>query len=201
MASLPRSRRIGDQTSPAISRTSAATVTSDTVFNRHHSVDGRIAASADSVFDFLDDPMRLNDHMSRSSWMMGGGSMQLELDAGAGRKIGSRMTLRGSAFGLQLYLEEVVIERSVPSRKVWQTCGAPRLWLMADYRLGFEIEALADACQVRVFIDYALPTSGPGRWLGMIFGSAYAKWCTDRMLADARRHFARRSGMPLAARQ
>jgi len=99
--------------------------------------------------------------------------------------------LSGRAFGLDLFLEEAVIERSRPHRKVWQTTGTPRLWVIAHYRLGFEIRAQPDGTWVRVFVDYALPESGFSHWLGLLFGSGYAKWCTRRMLADARARFAR----------
>jgi hypothetical protein len=175
-------------------------ITEQIAFPRHREVEALIASSAQDVFDFLDDPARLTGHMSKSSWMMGGGSMVLDLDAAGGQSVGSKMTLRGRAFGLDLYLEEIVIERSAPFRKVWQTIGAPRLWIIAQYRLGFEISALPEGCRVRVFIDYSLPASGLGRWLGSMFGSVYAKWCTDRMLGDARAHFARLTHIPQPAR-
>ena len=172
----------------------------DTTLPRHCEVVGLVAGSAEQVFDFLDDPARLTAHMSRSSWTMGGGRMTLELDAGAGRRVGSVMTLSGRAFGLALYLQEIVIERDAPLRKIWETTGAPRLWVIAQYRLGFEIDAQTDGSRVCVFIDYALPTTGIGRWLGPILGSSYAKWCTRKMLGDARANFARLHRDPLAAR-
>ena len=172
----------------------------DTTLPRHCEVAGSVAGSAEEVFDFLDDPARLTAHMSRSSWTMGGGRMVLELDAGAGRRVGSVMTLSGHAFGLALDLQEIVIERDAPRRKVWHTTGAPRLWVIAQYRLGFEIDPQTDGSRVCVFIDYALPMTGMGRWLGLLFGSGYAKWCTRRMLDDAREHFARHPGDLQAAR-
>ena len=39
--------------------------------------------------------------MRTPSWKMGGGSMALELDAGRGRRVGSRMRLAGRAFGMR----------------------------------------------------------------------------------------------------
>jgi hypothetical protein len=33
--------------------------------------------------------------------------------------------------------------------------------------------------------DYDLPQQGIGRWLGKLFGNAYARWCTKRMASDA----------------
>jgi hypothetical protein len=108
--------------------------------------------------------------------------------------------LSGHAFGLALDLQEVVIERNVPSRKVWQTTGTPRLWVIAQYRLGFEIKAQADGSWVRVFMDYALPTSGLRRWLAPLLGSGYAKWCTRKMLGDVRAYFERPAGNAHLAR-
>ena len=171
-----------------------------TTFSRRYEVSGLVAASPGSVFDFLDSPSRLTDHMSKPTWTMGGGKMSLELDAGQGRRVGSTMNLWGSAFGLPLSLREVVIERDPPHRKVWQTVGEPRLWVIADHRLGFEISERSNGCRARVFIEYALPSRGAGRWLGRFFGSSYAKWCTRRMLGDARAHFSRHTAELEAAR-
>jgi hypothetical protein len=69
---------------------------------------GFVSAPAEQVFDFVDDHSRLSSHMSRSSWMMGGGRMDLVLDAERGRSVGSRIRLEGKAFGIRLFLDEVV---------------------------------------------------------------------------------------------
>ena len=45
----------------------------------------------DEVFTYVDDPTRLSSHMSKSSWMMGGGQMEIELDGGRGHNVGSRI--------------------------------------------------------------------------------------------------------------
>jgi len=161
-----------------------------TTWTWHREVADVIEAPVEQVFAFLDDPARLTAHMENSSWMMGGGKMNLAFDDGLGRRVGSAMKLAGRAFGLPLSLDEVVTERSPPYRKVWQTVGAPRLWVIAHYRLGFEIDERARGSMMRVFIDYELPTRGFSRWLGRLFGAGYAKWCTSRMLGDARTHFA-----------
>ena len=39
-----------------------------------------VQASADKVFAHLDDHSRLSSHMSKRSWMMGGGQMRIETD-------------------------------------------------------------------------------------------------------------------------
>jgi hypothetical protein len=147
-------------------------------------------APIDEVFAYLDDHKRLSAHMGRSSWMMGGGRMSIELDEHRGQRVGSRVCLAGRAFGMRLFVEETVVERDPPRRKVWQTVGAPRLLVIGEYRMGFELAPEGGAARLRVFIDYALPQAGLTRWLGMAFGRGYAKWCTRSMLDDAVAHFA-----------
>ena len=53
--------------------------------------------------------------------------------------------------------------------------------------MGLEITARGKVAMLRVFIDCAPPEAT--RWLGQIFGAAYARWCTTRMTDDAARHF------------
>ena len=154
-----------------------------------HASEGVVPASVDRVFAHLDDHARLASHMERSSWMLGGGYMHVELDAARGQAIGSRIAMSGRAFGFRLALEEVVTERRPPTHKAWETRGTPRLLVIGPYRLGFDLVPVPGAAKLRVFIDYALPDTGPGRLLGRLFGSAYARWCTQRMVDDAIGHF------------
>lgn len=91
--------------------------------------------------------------------------------------------------GLELSLDEVVIERTAPTRKVWETVGSPRLLVVGPYRMGFQITPRGIGSVLRVFIDYALPAPWPDRWLGRVSGSYDARWCTQSMVADAVREF------------
>ena len=52
-----------------------------------------VPASSDAVFVYVDDHERLSSHMSQSSWMMGGGRMDLQLDEGRGQRLGSRIQM------------------------------------------------------------------------------------------------------------
>ena len=155
----------------------------------HHESEGTVATSAAALFAHLDDPMHLSAHMSRRSWRMGGGRMDVSVDAGRGQAVGSHIVLSGSAFGLQVALDEVVTERAPPRRKVWQTFGEPHLLVIDAYRMGFDLAAGNVGTRLRVFIDYALPTQGLSRRLGRGLGHAYARWCTRRMVGDAIRRF------------
>jgi hypothetical protein len=142
----------------------------------------------EAVFDFLDDHQRLASHMSKRSWMMAGGRMDTILDDAHGRQVGSRIIVRGRVFGFLLSLGERVIERVPPSRKAWETEGEPRLLVVGAYRMGFELSP-GTLTAARVWIDYDLPSRGVSRWIGVLLGSWYAKWCVRRMLGDVQRTF------------
>ena len=152
---------------------------------RHYEDRTTIAAPPERVFAFLDDPQRLAGHMSEPSWKMGGGRMAVEVDAGGGRVVGSRIMLRGSAFGMPLSLDEVVTRRDPPRAKEWETVGEPRLLVIGSYRMGFEVQPSGGGSDLRIFIDYNAPARNA--WLGTLFGEMYARWCVRMMLSDARR--------------
>ena len=146
-------------------------------------------APVDRVFAYLDDPKALAAHMGKSSMMMLGSRMSINVDADDGRVVGSKIRMQGRLMGIPLSLEEVITERQVPSRKVWETIGTPNLLVMAHYRMGFELTPSGDASMARVFIGYSLPVTAPGSWLGRLLGGVYARWCTKQMADDAANHF------------
>jgi hypothetical protein len=156
----------------------------------HYETSAMVKAPAERVFAHVDDHARLSSHMSKSSWMMGGGRMEIEFDADRGKKAGSRIRMAGRVFGIALSVEEVVTERDPPRRKVWETTGSPKLLVISRYRMGFELSPQGGDSLLRVFIEYALPAEAPARWLGRSFGSYYARWCTQRMVGDAVKYFA-----------
>ena len=146
------------------------------------------------VFENLDSHARLARHMSRRSWRMGWGRMQLITDEDQGRAVGSRLVLSGRIFGLRLHLEEAVLERTPPYRKLWETVGEPRLLVIGRYRMGFTITPVDSeprSSSLTVFIEYDLPAGGLfARSLGKLLGHRYARWCTNQMVADAAMTFA-----------
>ena len=150
-----------------------------------------IAAPATAVFVRLDDQTRLSEHMEQPSAMMGGGSMTYEFDEGRGQAIGSHIKMGGSAFGISLYVDEVVTEREPPRRKTWETVGHPRLLVVGAYRMGFDITPAAGGSDLRVWIAYDLAPGPLGRWLGPLLAPLYAKWCVGQMARDAATYFSR----------
>ncbi len=148
-----------------------------------------VDAPCEAVFAFVDDQSKLSSHMSKRSWMMGGGAMTIATDSMQGKSVGSKMELAGVVWGLKLHLAEVVTERTPPVRKVWETIDIPRLLVIGSYQMGADIEPCAGGSQLRVFINYALPATWPERWFGLVFGRSYAKWCVVRMAHDAAEYF------------
>lgn len=97
----------------------------------------------------------------------------------------SRLRLAGRAFGLKLALDEAVTVYKPPTMKVWETIGIPHLLVIGGYKMGFEITPEQTSSRVRVLIDYDLPRTTIGRFLGYLLGPFYAGWCVKRMVADA----------------
>lgn len=145
-----------------------------------------VPATPEAVFAILDDPRRLGRHMAKPSAMMLGGSMRYHLDETGGTAVGSVIRVEGSVLGIGLSILERVTERDPPRRKVWETVEEPRLLVFGRYRLGFGIAPEGGGSRVRVFVDYDLPRTPPGRLLGPVGAHAYARWCVSRMLAEAR---------------
>ena len=56
--------------------------------------------------------------------------------------------------------------------------------------MGFDLTPDGNKEQLRVAIDYDLPTNGIKWLLGRVLGDTYAKWCTRQMVRDAQDSFA-----------
>lgn len=162
---------------------------SSQAYERHYEENVTLPVEAEEIFSYADDFSKLSSHMNKSSSMMMGGSMKTSVDQADGQAIGSHVRMKGRMMGIELSLEEVVTERELPRHKAWETIGRQRLLVIDRYRLGFEISKRNRASDLRVFIDYDLPTKPPLRWLGLVFGKFYAKWCVHQMIDDARQHF------------
>ena len=88
----------------------------------HYETSAPVAAPRDKVFAYVDDPTRLGSHMSKSSWMMGGSRMQIELDDGLGQQCRvshphERQNFRSTTF-TRGSRDRTTIS---PHRKVWET--------------------------------------------------------------------------------
>lgn len=154
---------------------------------RCEAAQGRLAVRAQQAFDWLDDHRHLSSHMASSSWMMAGSSMHTEFDERRFRAVGSRLRMHGRVLGLPLALQEQVVVREPPRRKVWETVGEPSLLVISAYRMGFELETAGGGVALTMRIDHEPPSHGVARWLGLTLGRAYARWCVRTMVRDAQR--------------
>src|SRR3989344_164040 len=154
---------------------------------RHYEESVLIPASPRDLFSYIDDHKSFSSHMSKSSWMMGGGKMEVSVDEGNGRKAGSHIRLKGTALGIKLYLDEVITRYEPPLLKTWETVGIPKLLVISQYGMGIEIKPQNTSSLLRVFIDYDLTTINT--WLGQLFSGFYAKWCVRQMLKGVSIHF------------
>ena len=142
-----------------------------------------VDAPREQVFAFVDKPARLAGHMVRRTWMMGGGRMQLDTDQHGGQRIGSRITLKGRAFGIPLRLEAEVTQRDPPAIKCWQTVSEPRLLVIGRYRMTVTIDRAPRQSLVSIRIDFALPGLRHGS-IARGLARTYARWCVRRMASD-----------------
>ena len=162
----------------------------EATYAHHMEASVLVNSRPETLFSFLDDQRNLSSHMEKSSWMMAGSKMQIELDQKEGKEVDSEIVLHGSIMGVPLYVREFITKREPPSRKIWETRGEQKLIVLDQYKMGFEIRPVGEASKLTVFIDYSLPKKGLSGVLGKAFGKTYARWCTNQMLKGATDHFA-----------
>lgn len=161
---------------------------SDNKTYKHHYKENKfIPADAARVFAFIDDHTRLSSHMNKPTWIMGGGHINTSTDAGHGQEVGSHIRMSGKAFGITVFLDEVITRREPPRLKIWETVGTPKLLVVGDYQIKVEIEPREDKSLLSIFIDYNLPPTNI--WLGKLFGGYYAKWCVQQVIKDTYKNF------------
>ena len=74
-------------------------------YERRYENEVLLSAEASDVFAFVVDHTRLSSHMSKPTWMMGGGHMETSVDSGLGQKVGSQL--------------HILIEYNVPRNQAW----------------------------------------------------------------------------------
>ncbi|MFA6270425.1 MAG: SRPBCC family protein [Candidatus Paceibacterota bacterium] len=156
---------------------------------RHHEESTIVDISPMRLFAYVDDHARFASHMNSSSWMMGGGHMNTQVDTGRGQRVGSHIQMDGKILGINLYLDEVVTQYEPPYLKIWKTVGDINLLIIGHYQMGFKIEEERGKSLFTVFINYKLPQYIGTRWLGYLLGGVYAKWCVKQMLSGPTKYF------------
>ncbi len=157
------------------------------IYTRHYEAREFISAKATEVFAYIDDHANFSSHMKESSWVMGGGHMDVSIDGGRGQKVGSHIKLSGKIFGITLFLDEIITHRESPNVKEWETVNSPKLLVIGNYKMKVEVEPQKEGSLLWVSIDYDLPSANA--WIGKLFGAAYAKWCVEQMIKGVRTKF------------
>jgi hypothetical protein len=156
---------------------------------RHYEDSILVKATPEEVFNFADDHKNFASHMNKSSLMMGGGSMETEIDSLGGKEKGSHIKMYGSAFGISIYLDEVVVIHEPPHHKEWQTVGELKILVIGHYKLGFHIQPAPEGSKFTVYIDYDQPKTLGSKILYILFSKMYANWCVKQMIDGVRNHF------------
>ena len=136
------------------------------------------------VFAELDDIAALARHMSERSTAMLGSRLALST-VRSGNGVGDRYRWDGRVLGLVIEALEEVTVYEPPRRKRWCTIGTPRLIVIGSCCMQLELSEVDSGTAILVRIEYTLPAAGWQRVAGALLGHAYARWCVDRMVADA----------------
>ena len=137
-----------------------------------------------AVFADLDDIAALARHMSERSTAMLGSRLALST-VRSGNGVGDRYRWDGRVLGLVIEAVEEVTVYEPPRRKRWCTIGTPRLIVIGSYCMQLELSEVDGGTASLVRIEYTLPAAGWQRFAGALLGHSYARWCVDRMVADA----------------
>lgn len=158
-------------------------------FARHYEETTHLRIPIEEVFAFADDHNNFSAHMNSNQGMMMGGKFETVIDEGKGQTKGSHIIMKGSVLGINLFLDEVITTHGPPNSKKWQTVGEVKLLVIDHYQSGFELLPKDKGSEFRVYIDYNLPSSYPGRLLGLALGGMYAKWCVHQMISGVQTRF------------
>ncbi len=149
-------------------------------FAKYYEESVHLTLPPEEVFNFIDDHAKFSEHMNKPSLMLGKGKMEVVFDDSHGRAVGSHIRLTGNAFGIKIYLDEMITRYEPPLVKIWETVGDLQLLVIGRYEMGFEIKPMENGSHLRVFIDYDPPKNFV--ILEKLFGKIYAKWCVRQML-------------------
>lgn len=159
-------------------------------YQKHYEDSTVIPASARNVFEYVDDHANYYSHVIKFA-RMAGGHMDLQMDDGCGKSVGSHIRLSGEVLGKSLSLEEVVTRREYPRVKTWETVGIPKFLIVGQYQYNIQIEPQNNGSTLHVSFDYDPPKQSG--WIRRLIGGVYAKLCAKEMTQVTRDYFTKRS--------
>ncbi len=145
-----------------------------------------INASPERVFRYLDNMQSVGEHMMKSSMPLMGGKLKLERLSSNPTGVSATYRYRGRVLFLPIDFSETVIEWVETKRKIWKTIGTPKLIILGNYEMGFELEQTQEGTKAHLWIDYEIPRPWFGRILGMLLADWYSRWCLRMMGSGAK---------------
>lgn len=161
-------------------------------YEKHYQESLFIPASVEDVFDYADEHANYYSHVIKFARLLGG-RMNLEMDEGRGKSVGSRIRVSGKILGKSLSLEEVITSRQAPFGKAWESVGNPAFLIVGQYRYEIQIKRQASGSMLSVVFD-SNPPEASG-WLRQWFSQVYSKACAREMAKSTRNYFKKHRAM------
>lgn len=159
-------------------------------YKNHYTESTFIQAQPEEVFKYVDDHEKYYSHVMKFSKMLGG-QMALEMDEKQGQAVGSHIHLAGQVFGKSLELKEVIVERTPPHTKIWETVGTPQFLIVGQYRYRLQIEPQNAGSKLTITFDSDPPIrSGSVR---RMLSDFYSKQCAREMVKVVRSQFKKKA--------
>ncbi len=152
----------------------------------HLSQSVQIAASPAAVFAHVDDIHNTGWHMEKSSMPLMGSKMNVEVLSDNHSGLGATYRWTGQVLGMPLDFTETVVKWVPNKERVWRTIGEPKIIIMDNYEMAFVVRPVGVGSEFTVEISYELPKTFFGKFLGLVLGNWYSKWCLNSMCNDAK---------------
>jgi hypothetical protein len=147
-------------------------------------------ASAEDVFNNLDDLGVTGSHMTNSSAMMMGSKLKLTYLTLHHIGSGSKYRWQGKMMGIPMDFTVVVTKWIKDKEKIWETVGDSKLIIYSWYRMTLRIEPINTGTRATLSIGYLRPQFFILKMISFLFADLYCIWCLKKMLGDAERRLA-----------
>lgn len=151
------------------------------------------AASAENVFDCLDDLSITGMHMSQSSIPMMGGKMNIEFLTPYKTGLHTKYRWTGNVLWMTLDFTVLVTQWTRGMVKSWETVGPAKLIVMSWFKMDLNVEGLEQQTTAHLSISYEKPNGFFNRVLCFLFADWYCRWCLKNMLNDTEKRLRHRN--------
>jgi hypothetical protein len=141
-------------------------------------------ASAEAVFNCIDDLSVTGMHMTESSMPMMGGKMGLEYLSPSKTGLNTKYRWTGKMLGMALDFTVLVTKWVKGKEKSWETEGIPKMIIYSWFRMDLAVEGDHQKSTAHLSISYERPKGFLNRILSFILADWYCRWCLKNMLND-----------------